>query len=267
MNPSAFSASPSPSSPRWKFALKLAGAHLGVSMAVAAAMAFVVFRLWYPYPYDQMAGGLDLYWMVVGIDVVCGPLLMAVLASPSKSRRAMWTDFALIFTIQLSALLYGLHTVSLARPVAVMFEKDRFVMVTAAQTTDQEPNAALSWTGAQRVALQAAKTAAEKSKEVELFMKGIEMHNLPSRWQPDNAADRQAAVAKMQPVSLLRQTYPKQSAAIDEAVHGSGMPEAQLGFLPLTSERSKEWVVLLDRQADFVGFLPLDGFVQLPKKP
>ncbi len=246
--------------PRWKFALKLAGAHLGVSVLVAALMAWVVFKLWYPHPYDQMIGGLDLYWMVVGIDVVCGPLLMAVLASPSKSRRAMWTDFSLIFTIQLAALLYGLHTVSLARPVAVMFEKDRFVVVTAAQIPEQEADAPLSWSGVERVYLPEPKTDAEKNRDIDLMMKGIEANSLPSRWQPDSPAVRPGIAAVMQPVTLLSRTYPQQKSMIDKAVEQTGLPAEQLGFLPFTNERNRDWVVLLNRNADFVGYLPLDGF-------
>ena len=246
--------------PRWKFALKLAGAHLSVSLLVAALMAFVVFKLWYPYPYDQMIGGLDLYWMVVGIDVICGPLLMAVLASPKKSRRAMWTDFTLIFTIQLTALLYGLHTVSLARPVAVMFEKDRFVVVTAAQIPEQEADAPLSWSGAKRVYLPEPKTTEEKNRDIDLMMKGIEANSLPSRWQADNPAVRANITAVMQPVSLLNKTYPQQQEMIAKAVSQTSLPAEQLGFLPFTNERNRDWVVLLNRNADFVGYLPLDGF-------
>ena len=257
-----------PAQSRWKFALKLAGAHLGVSVLVAALMALVVFKFWYPYPYDQMIGGLDLYWMVVGIDVVCGPLLMAVLASPSKSRRAMWTDFSLIFTIQLAALLYGLHTVSLARPVAVMFEKDRFVVVTAAQIPEQEADVPLSWSGVERVYLPEPKTDTEKTRDVELMMKGIEANSLPSRWQPDNPAARAAITAVMHPVSLLSQAYPQQKSMIDKTISQTGLPAEQLGFLPFTNERNRDWVVLLNRNADFVGYLPLDGFsaISLQKK-
>lgn len=172
----------------------------------------------------------------------------------------MWTDFTLIFTIQLTALLYGLHTVSLARPVAVMFEKDRFVVVTAAQIPEQETNAPLSWSGAKRVYLPEPKTTEEKNRDIDLMMKGIEANSLPSRWQPDNPAVRAKITAVMQPVSLLNKTYPQQQEMIAKAVNQSGLPAEQLGFLPFTNDRNRDWVVLLNRNADFVGYLPLDGF-------
>ena len=65
------------------------------------------------------------------MDVVCGPLLTLVLASPRKSRRERWLDFSLIGLIQLAALAYGMHSVWVARPVALVFEVDRLVVVTA----------------------------------------------------------------------------------------------------------------------------------------
>ena len=172
----------------------------------------------------------------------------------------MWTDFTLIFTIQLTALLYGLHTVSLARPVAVMFEKDRFVVVTAAQIPEQEADAPLSWSGAKRVYLPVPNTTEEKNRDIDLMMKGIEANSLPSRWQPDNPAVRAKITAVMQPVSLLNKTYPQQQEMIAKAVNQSGLPAEQLGFLPFTNDRNRDWVVLLNRNADFVGYLPLDGF-------
>ncbi|MGN6964880.1 fimb protein, partial [Neisseria sp. P0016.S002] len=35
-----------------------------------------------------------------------------------------------------------------------------------------------------------------------------------------------------------------------------------LYFLPFTSARSKEWVVILNDQADFLGYAPIDGFIK-----
>ena len=91
-------------------------------------------------------------------------------------------------------------------------------------------------------------------------MKGIEANSLPSRWQADNPAVRTKITAVMQPVSLLNKTYPQQQEMIAKAVSQSGLPAEQLGFLPFTNERNRDWVVLLNRNADFVGYLPLDGF-------
>ena len=38
--------------------------------------------------------------------------------------------------------------------------------------------------------------------------------------------------------------------------------EKELYFLPFTSARSKGWVVILNDQADFLGYAPIDGFIK-----
>ena len=91
--------------PRIRFAAKVAGCHLSINIVVAALVAILVFYGWYPYPYQQMLGGLGLFALVAGIDVVCGPVLTAVLANPKKSTREMLVDIALVAIIQVSALV------------------------------------------------------------------------------------------------------------------------------------------------------------------
>ena len=96
---------------RWRFALKNAGWHLVVSLILASLAALLVFAVWYPYPYSELTGGLNLYTLVVSVDIVCGPLLTLVLASPKKKLRERITDFSLVGIIQLAALIYGLHSI------------------------------------------------------------------------------------------------------------------------------------------------------------
>ncbi|HGH6987606.1 TPA: fimb protein, partial [Neisseria meningitidis] len=64
--------------PRWRFALKSAGWHLLISLSVAGLAALLVFKVWYPYPYAELTGGLSLYQLVVAVDIVCGPLLTLI---------------------------------------------------------------------------------------------------------------------------------------------------------------------------------------------
>ena len=63
----------------------------------------------------------------------------------------------------------------------------------------------------------------------------------------------------MQPLSRLQQHYP-QNVELAAAIQKSGMAPDRLYYLPFTSYNNKEWTVLLDEQADFKGFVPLDAF-------
>ena len=81
---------------RLQFATRYALRHLGISVAVALLSAALVFGLLYPAPYRAMLGVGPIFGLVLAVDVVCGPLLTLILASPRKSRRERWLDFSLI---------------------------------------------------------------------------------------------------------------------------------------------------------------------------
>jgi hypothetical protein len=57
--------------------------------------ALLVFGIWYPSPWRQLLGVAGVFGLVVGVDLVCGPLLTLVLASPKKSRKERWVDLSL----------------------------------------------------------------------------------------------------------------------------------------------------------------------------
>ena len=251
--------------PRTSFAIKIAGYHLAVNIVVAGLMALLVFFIWYPQPYRQMLGGFTLFALVTGVDVVCGPVLTAVLANPKKSKREMLTEIALVAIIQLSALVYGMYTVAIARPVAVVFEVDRFTVVSAVDIHQDslakasKPFNSLPWLGPERISIRPAQSTMEKDLDLNLSLQGIEPSMRADRWMPDSAESRVPIQQKMKPVSLLQKRYPhdKELAA---TIKKSGLPENMLYYLPFTSYNNREWTVLLDKQAEFKGFVPLDSF-------
>lgn len=251
---------------RLKFAMKIAAYHLAINIVMALLVAILVFYVWYPYPYQQMLGGLGLFVLVTGIDVVCGPLLTSVLANPKKSTREVTVDIGLVALIQISALVYGLHTVAIARPVAVVFEVDRFVVVSAVDIHQESLNKAatpfnhLPWIGIERVAIRQAKNAEEADLDLEFSLQGIEPSMRPDRWEAENDKTREAIQQKMQPITRLQSYYPQNKELI-AAIQESGLPAEQLFYLPFTSYNNKEWTVLLDKQAEFKGFVPLDAFI------
>ena len=248
-------------SPRIRFAAKVAGCHFAINIVVAVLVAILVFYVWYPYPYRQMLGGLGLFALVTGIDVVCGPVLTAILANPKKSNQEM-----LVAVIQLSALVYGLHTVAIARPVAVVFEVDRFVVVSAVDVHRESlakanaPFNRLPWFGQERVAIRPAHDVAEENLDLTLSLQGVEPSMRPERWEADSSKTREAIRQGMRPVSQLQQHYP-QNIELTAAIQKSGISAEKLYFLPFTSYNDKEWTVLLDEKADFKGFVPVDAFV------
>ena len=252
---------------RIRSAVKAFLIHLCASALVGTCSALLVLGLWFPFPYRDLAGGMFLLWLLIGVDVGCGPLLTAVLYNPAKSRRELTLDLSIVVLVQLAALVYGVYSISQARPVVLAFEVDRFVAVTPADLDPaQLPEAlpqyqSLSWTGPRLVGARDARNGDERLKSVELSLQGIEPSARPGWWQPYEES-APTAQKRMKPLADLRQTqHATGQAAIDQAAQKAGLPLAQLFYLPLTSAKKLDsWIAILDKDAQIVGYAPVDGF-------
>ena len=93
-----------------------------------------------------------------------------------------------------------------------------------------------------------------------MSLTGIEPSMRPNWWLPDGPAEREKIRRVMKPLSELAAARNMSEADIVKSakVSASGKP---LFFLPLTSGRTKDWVVIMDENADFVGYAPIDGFM------
>ena len=131
---------------RARGATKAAFVHFLGSICVASVAALLVLWVWYPHPYGLLSGGRHLFLLLMGVDVVCGPLLTLVLFNPTKPRSELLTDMALVVCIQLAALAYGLYTAQEARPLFLVHEVDRFRVVTAGDYGDVDVRDAIGVT-------------------------------------------------------------------------------------------------------------------------
>lgn len=248
-------------------ACKSGAVHLGISACLAALAAILVFGMWYPFPFHDLAGGGHLFGLTVGVIVACGPLLTAILYDPYKSRRALLLDLSLVALLQLGVLAYGLHGMALARPVVLAFETDRFVAVSAAQIDPaQLPQAPpdlqhLSWQGPRLIGTRTPKDNQEMVASIDQSLQGVEPSARPSWWQAYEKNET-AVQARMKKLSDLRAQRPAEAqAVIDATAHKIDLPLDQLYYLPLTSQKILDsWIVLLNDQAKIVGYASVDGF-------
>lgn len=248
------------SNTRIQAATKAALAHLGISIFVGLLAAALVFGIWFPYPYRELSGGLQLFWILMAVDVVCGPLITALIFNPKKTRNELTLDLSLVGLLQIAALVYGLYSISLARPVALVFETDRMVSVSAARIFSSEDQK-LSWTGPVLMGTREPKDGQETLKSVALSLQGIEPSARPDWWQ-DYSLNIPDVQKKMKPLQNLRHGLsPDLQRTLDKAVEKSRLSLDQLHYLPLVAGKNLDgWITLFDGSAQVVGFAPLGGF-------
>lgn len=249
----------------WKDRLKASGIHFAISLAVAVLAAMLVFGLWYPYPYREISGGRELFFIVVMVDVILGPLITLAVFNRTKPWAELRRDLAIVALIQLSALGYGLWTVFLARPVHMVFEFDRFRIVHAVDVPDQLINlaphdvVALPLTGPTLLSLRPFKDSKEKMEATMAALGGVSLSARPDLWQP--YADAKSEIWQAaKPISELKARFATQAPAIDAAIAATGRKPETLVYLPMVGRKSF-WTVFLDPiTAEVLGYMPLDSF-------
>lgn len=259
---------------RLKSAIPWALRHLLVSAVIAALLAIVAIKLWFPPPFwDISAAGL-LFFTVIAVDIVCGPFLTLLLIHFDKSRAARLIDFSLIGIIQISALIYGLYTLSESRPIAVVFEVDRFHVISFADIDNSKPESIPDWVkpwGAEPVRIlgvRNAKDTKEKMESVDASLQGVEPGQRPWWWQ-DYALSAPQVKARAKPLEELLAMHPDMASRIEADAarvlktfdgNEEKNPENLL-WLPVVSRKSMDWVALIDPQsARIFGYIHADGF-------
>jgi len=86
---------------------------------------------WYHWPGWYLADMPTVLAIMVGVDVVLGPLLTFIVASPSKARRVLARDVAAILLVQLVAFGYGVTTLWHGRPLYYAFSENCLSLVQA----------------------------------------------------------------------------------------------------------------------------------------
>ena len=253
------------SSNRIYSAIRVSLAHLLLSLLVAAIAGALVFLVWYPTPYESLSGGRELFWLVMVVDVICGPLLTAVLFNPAKPRRELWRDLTMVAIIQLGALGYGLQTVWAARPLFLVLEVDRFKVVGRPDLPVLSLSELAStirpsfFSGPVAVAIRDPKD--EKERQTVLFdsvLGGRDYAERPEFYLPYEGANALKSLKRAKPLAVFLQKQPGQQSAATGLATKKGADIAEWLYLPVMARQ--DWVAVLDKQGQIQGFLKGDGF-------
>jgi hypothetical protein len=121
-----------------RFRLKAFGLHLSASATLLTLILGSLYLGWYRWPGWYLTGVLHVIAIVVFVDLALGPTLTLVVANPGKPRRTLARDIGVIVIVQLAALVYGVATLWLGRPLYYPFSVDRLEIVQASDLEASE---------------------------------------------------------------------------------------------------------------------------------
>lgn len=216
---------------RWK----ASGIHLLLSVLVASAVTVFIRFILYPDFYFYLSGGLKLLFLIVGVDVVMGPLLTMVVFKPGK--KSLKFDLSVIAILQIAALGYGFHTMWVARPVYNVFAIDRFVAVSAAKLDPVALSKAkpeyqvLPWFGPKLVAVQKPTDLKELFSLIESGLAGADIEVHPKYYVPFESK-KQEVIARSKPLGELKKSHGNM-VLLEAFLRKYGGSEEDYAYLPM----------------------------------
>lgn len=252
--------------PAFRDRLRAAGWHLVISIVIALLAAGMVFFVWYPDGLAGMLGGLALFFIVSASDVVLGPLISLVIFDRRKPRSELVRDYAVVAIVQLAALIYGLHVVSIARPVFVAFTGDRFEVVTALELEPSdlaeatyETYRSLPWLGPSLVGVRLPDNADEHTEALFTALGGKDLQLRP-KFYADYETFRSAILSRAQPLESLVEQHSKASDFLSAATKHHGKQPGDVAWLPLRHRFGFGTALVDRRSAKPFAYLPIDPY-------
>ncbi|MFL9808080.1 MAG: type IV pilin accessory protein [Pseudomonas sp.] len=231
--------------------------HLAVSAVIALLVVLLVFYIWYPAPLHEALGVTDIFLLLLLVDVILGPLLTLMVFKTGKSTLIV--DLAVIACLQLAALSYGLWTVAEGRPAWIVYNVDRFDVVTVVDIDNRQLEEAFPqyrnapWTGPLWVGATKPDAPEQRSNILfEAVQGGSDIAQRPNLYRPlteMTEAIRQHA----QPLERLNDTN-NAARARDTLQNWPGATS----WVPLMA-RTKPMVVLLgENKSDVIAIVELN---------
>ncbi len=249
---------------RIQTAVKAMGLHFSGSLLVALIVGALVFGVWYPHPFRQLAGGTELFLLIMAVDLVCGPLLTLVLYNPIKHKRELVMDLGLVVLVQIAALVYGLWTLHVARPLYLVHEIDRFKVIALADVDATElkklPETLQPkfFKGPLTVGLREVTNEERKTVMIESIQGGRDYGERPNFYAAYDATQAAKAYAKAKPLENFAKKQPGKQADIDKLQIQAGADAKLLRYLPVVARQ--DWVAVLIPKGEILGYLQGDGF-------
>lgn len=236
--------------------------HLSLSIVVAIVVTALILLVWYPGLYYRASGADHLFFVLMSVDVVVGPILTLILYRHGKP--GLMLDLTTILVLQIAALVYGLSVIIGSRPVFLVAAIDRFVVIAANQIDPKDmpedaasPYRNLPLTGPRVVGFALPDDLSERDAVLFDEFSGKRAEARPKLYRPyaETAAD---LLSRANPVSLLLKRREPIASAVRDWMASAGRGPEELRWLPLQA-RKMDLVMFIDpTTAEPLGMLEVD---------
>lgn len=104
-------------------------AHMIISLVIFFILLVSITQYWYPGILFDTGNGWKAVGMIVGIDLILGPLLTLIVFNHNKNTLKF--DLWVIAFVQIAALAYGTWTIHHSRPLAIAYINNSFMTIFA----------------------------------------------------------------------------------------------------------------------------------------
>lgn len=225
------------------FRLKAFGLHLLGSASVLTLILGALYLGWYRWPGWYLTDVSRVVMVMIGVDVVIGPLLTFVIASHNKPRRELQRDIGIIIAAQLCALLYGSVSLWNGRPLYYAFSENVLQQVQAYDIDSREaemarrenPALAPHWYRSPRWIWAPLPEDADQRQKIvtEAVTGGEDVTSMPKyfkSWESGLPALRNQ-LKKVDDVAYFAES---DKTKLKEKMKAAGIPTDQSNVMPLT---------------------------------
>lgn len=239
--------------------LKAAAIHFCGSTLVIVTVGLVVFFVWYPIPFSVIFDSVRLWFLIAIVEVLLGPFLSLVIFNPEKKKTELIIDYSVVISLQVSALLFGLYIACTARPLHIVFVKDRFEIVTVADLDKVDHRISLEERLFSSVSMKGIKSVSDGEELLRVLRSalstGKDIHLMPEFYQDYIESD-----VYEQAHSIL---IPCEKGRFPEQICSS--PE-KFRWMPAVND-DQHWVAILEKGSSIPKcFIKMDPWDLLNQK-
>jgi len=230
-----------------KFRLKAFSLHLLGSTTVLTLILGTLYFGWYRWPGWYLADATPVVTVLIGVDLVIGPLMTFVVASNSKAHHVLARDIAIIVAVQVCALIYGATSLWNGRPLYYAFSETVLQLVQAYEINadsaelGRKQNAGLAphWYSLPRWVWAPLPTDGEEAQKIiaEAISGGADVTSMPQYFKPWDLG-LPSLQERLNRVDDVPYFSPTEKKKLKERLHAAGLGTDQLNTMTFTGKGS-----------------------------